>query len=136
MGDGQWWKNAPVQGFVDNLVTDALPPCSRSPLSKSLPHAAGHAVLLNSIARVPQSPGLCYSKAPPVDGPSLDVAHLPTPLSLKHLLALPAQVHVLYSMAHLCAIVHVNCVLKAAAWWIPDLKLTSIAAIMMLLRRS
>ncbi len=91
-------------------MTDALPPCSPSPLSKSLPHAASHAVLLNLIARMPQSPGLCYSKAPPVDGPSLDVAHLPTPLSLKHLLALPTQVHVLYDMAHLYATVHVNCV--------------------------
>lgn len=97
-----WWETTPVQGFVDDLVTDALPPCSPSPLSKSLPYAAGHAVLLNLTARVPQSPGLCYSKAPPVDGPSLDVAHLPTPLSLKHLLALPAQVHVLYKKRPIC----------------------------------
>ncbi len=98
-------------------MTDALPPCSPSPLSKSLPHAASHAVLLNLIARMPQSPALCYSKAPPVDGPSLDVAHLPAPLSLKHILALPAQVHVLYGVAHLCATVRVNlCMLRAAAW--------------------
>lgn len=101
-------KKAPNESFVDNLVADALPPCSPSPLSKSLPHAAGHAVLLNLIACMPQSPGLCYSKAPLVDGRSLYVAHLPTPLSLKHLLALPAKVHWLNSMAHLYASVHVN----------------------------